>query len=48
MKQKENTVYVAYNVIVDFAELYYDEWTIPQKVINKRIKGVFKKAITKK
>jgi len=44
--EKENTVYVAYNDIVDFAELYYDKWTIPQKVINKRIKGVFEKAIT--
>lgn len=44
--EKENTVYVAYNDIVAFSELYYDEWTIPQKVINKRIKGVFEKAIT--
>lgn len=44
--EKENTVYVAYNDIVAFSELYYDEWTIPQKIINKRIKGVFEKAIT--
>jgi hypothetical protein len=44
--EKENIVYVAYNDIVDFSDLYYDEWTIPQKVINKRIKGIFEKAIT--
>lgn len=44
--EKENIVYVAYNDIVDFSDLYYDEWTIPQKVINKRIKGIFKKGVT--
>jgi len=45
--KKQNTVYVAYNDIIDFSELYYQDWTIPQRIINYRLNNVFEKAITK-
>ena len=44
--EKEGTVFIAYNDIIDFSELYYQNWTIPQRVINYRLNKVFKKAIT--
>ncbi len=46
--ENENEVFIAYNDIVDFSELYYQTWTIPQRVINYRLKGVFEEAISKK
>ena len=44
--EKENGVFIAYNDIVAFSELYYDTSTIPQRVINHRLKSVFEEAIT--
>lgn len=40
-------VWIAYNDIVDFAELYYQTSTKPQQMINKRLKMTFTKAVTK-
>ncbi|WP_281612818.1 DUF302 domain-containing protein [Flammeovirga sp. SubArs3] len=34
---KEGEVFIAFNDIVDFSELYYDTWTIPQRFINFRL-----------
>lgn len=45
--EKDGKVFIAYNDIVDFAELYYQNWTIPQRVINYRINNVFEESITK-
>ncbi len=44
--EKDNGVFIAYNDIVAFSELYYDTSTIPQRVINRRLKSVFEEAIT--
>ncbi|OIQ37825.1 MAG: hypothetical protein BM563_07710 [Bacteroidetes bacterium MedPE-SWsnd-G1] len=41
-------VNVAFNDIVDFAELYYGTSTKPQQLINQRLKMTFSKAISKK
>lgn len=40
-------VWVAYNDIVAFAELYYKQSTKPQQMINKRLKMTFTKAVKK-
>lgn len=40
-------VWIAYNDIVAFAELYYETSTKPQQLINKRLKMTFSKALTK-
>lgn len=45
--EKEGHVFVAYNDIVAFSELYYHKSSIPQKVINYRLNSVFEEAITK-
>ncbi|MBB6461841.1 DUF302 domain-containing protein [Flammeovirga kamogawensis] len=42
----EGNVTVAFNDIVDFSELYYDTWTIPQRVINYRLNDTFSGAVT--
>ena len=39
-------VWIAYNDIVAFAELYYQSSTKPQQMINQRLKMTFKKAVT--
>lgn len=39
-------VWIAYNDIVAFAELYYQTATEPQKMINQRLKMTFTKAVT--
>lgn len=44
--EKGNEVFIAYNDIIEFSELYYDTWTIPQRVINYRLKSVFEESIT--
>ena len=45
--EKDNgEVWVAYNDIVAFAELYYSSSTKPQQMINKRLKMTFSKAVT--
>ncbi|AZQ63879.1 DUF302 domain-containing protein [Flammeovirga pectinis] len=41
----EGKVTVAFNDIVDFSELYYDTWTIPQRVINYRLNDTFSSAV---
>jgi uncharacterized protein (DUF302 family) len=46
--EKEDEVFVAYNDIVAFSELYYSDWTIPQRVINYRLNSVFEDAISEK
>ena len=43
--EKDKEVFIAYNDIVDFSELYYQNWTIPQRVINYRLNSVYEKAI---
>jgi uncharacterized protein (DUF302 family) len=45
--KKEGEVFIAYNDIIEFSELYYQTWTIPQRVVNYRINSVFENAITK-
>ena len=40
-------VWVSYNDIVAFAELYYKASTKPQQMINKRLKVTFTKAVSK-
>lgn len=45
--EKESQVFIAYNDIVDFSELYYQDWTIPQKIVNYRLNSVYIDAITK-
>lgn len=42
----EGDVWVAYNDIVAFANLYYQTTTKPQQMINQRLKMTFTKAIT--
>ncbi|MGB0390689.1 MAG: DUF302 domain-containing protein [Salibacteraceae bacterium] len=45
--EKENgEVWIAYNNIVDFAELYYQSSTKPQQMINERLKMTFTKAVS--
>lgn len=44
--EKDNEVFIAYNDIVAFSELYCDTSTIPQRVINRRLQSVFEEAIT--
>ena len=47
--EKENgEVWVSYNDIVAFAELYYQKSTKPQQMINKRLKMTFTKAVSNK
>ena len=41
-----NRLVIAYNDIIEFSELYYQNWTIPQRVINYRLNSVYKKAIS--
>ena len=42
----DGAVFVAYNDIVAFSELYYSDWTIPQRIINYRLNSVFEDAIS--
>jgi len=46
--EKEHEVFVAYNDIIDFSDLYYQKWTIPQRVVNYRLNSVYENAITEK
>lgn len=39
-------VWIAYNDIVAFAELYYQKSTKPQQIINQRLKMTFSKAVS--
>lgn len=45
-KNEAGEVWVAYNNIVAFAELYYGESTKPQQMINKRLKMTFTKVVS--
>lgn len=40
-------VWISYNDIVAFAELYYQQSTKPQQLINQRLTGTFSKAVAK-
>lgn len=46
-KNEKGEVWIAYNDIVAFAELYYQVSTKPQQLINQRLKMTFTKAVTK-
>ena len=46
-ENSDGEVWVAYNDIVAFAELYYNQSTKPQQMINQRLKMTFTKAVTK-
>lgn len=46
-EKSNGEVWVAYNDIVAFAELYYQTSTKPQQMINQRLKMTFSKAVTK-
>lgn len=46
--EKGAEVFIAYNDIVVFSELYYQEWTFPQRIVNYRLKSVYEDAITNK
>ena len=46
-ENEEGEVWIAYNDIVAFANLYYQTSTKPQQLINKRLKMTFTKAVTK-
>lgn len=46
-ENESNEVWVAYNDIVAFADLYYQTSTKPQQMINQRLKMTFSKAVTK-
>ncbi len=43
--EKNKEVFIAYNDIVEFSELYYQKWTLPQRVVNYRLSKVYGKAI---
>lgn len=43
--EKNKEVFIAYNDIVKFSELYYQKWTIPQRVVNYRLNKVYGEAI---
>ena len=43
--EKEKEVFIAYNDIVDFSKLYYQKWTLPQRVVNYRLNKVYGEAI---
>lgn len=45
-ENSDGEVWVAYNDIVAFAELYYNQSTKPQQMINQRLKMTFTKAVT--
>ncbi len=45
-ENEDGEVWIAYNDIVAFAELYYQSSTKPQQMINQRLKLTFTKAIT--
>ena len=45
--EKEGEVFIAYNDIVEFSKLYYQNWTFPQRVVNFRLNSVFENAISK-
>lgn len=44
-ENENGEVWIAYNNIVDFAELYYQTSTKPQQMINKRLEMTFTKAV---
>jgi uncharacterized protein (DUF302 family) len=44
-ENSDGEVWVAYNDIVAFAELYYKQSTKPQQMINQRLKMTFTKAV---
>lgn len=44
-KTNDDEVWIAYNDIVAFSELYYNKSTKPQQVINQRLKMTFNKAV---
>ena len=46
-EKSNGEVWIAYNDIVAFAELYYQTSTKPQQMINQRLKMTFSKAVTK-
>lgn len=45
-ENEDSEVWIAYNDIVAFSELYYQSSTKPQQIINKRLKMTFTKAVT--
>ncbi len=45
-ENESGEVWIAYNDIVAFANLYYQTSTKPQQMINQRLKMTFSKAIT--
>jgi uncharacterized protein (DUF302 family) len=45
-ENEDGEVWIAYNDIVAFAELYYQTSTKPQQMINQRLKMTFTKAVT--
>lgn len=45
-KKNNGEVWIAYNDIVAFAELYYQKYTKPQQMINQRLKMTFTKAVS--
>jgi uncharacterized protein (DUF302 family) len=45
-ENEEGDIFIAYNSIEAFAQLYYNATTKPQKLINQRLKLTFTKAIT--
>jgi uncharacterized protein (DUF302 family) len=44
--QTGNEVFIAYNDILDFSELYYQKSTFPQRIVNYRLNSVFKESIS--
>ena len=44
-ENETNEIWIAYNDIVKMSELYYRSSTVPQKMINQRLKETFSKAI---
>lgn len=46
--EKDSSVFIAYNDIVEFSKLYYQKGTNPQRVVNYRLNKVYGKAISKK
>lgn len=46
-ENSDDEVWLAYNDIVAFAELYYKQSTKPQQMINQRLKMTFTNAVTK-
>lgn len=45
LENKNKEIWIAFNDIVAFAELYYNTSTKPQQLINERLKMTFTKAV---